>query len=834
MTLSSGPEAKDRSMRFDYLRIRRIIVQAIGPWYALRELMTPSSSEQPDRRDYWSIFLVSCAVMLYQITLTRVLSVVVWYHFAFLTISLVMLGLGAPGIWFALARRPLRYLHVLLLTSGVAVPVSVMLVVKFGTEVLIDNALGIALFVLPATLSLGAVVCLLLMKAHGAAITRMYGVDLLGAGLGAVLVIPLMHVIPTPLLAAGVGFLPLIALAQYPGMPRRASSLFIVLLAGSLLFGDGFQITRSKEYDEKIVRPIHEDWSPIARITVFDESFHVLAANKSGFVWGRGSEFPDGKKFRQYWLEQDGSAGTPISEFSGDLSRVRHLLYDVTTVGYQLRPPQSVAIIGAGGGRDILSALLVGATDIDAVELNSHTIDIISNRFGEFSGDIYHAPGVNPVASDGRSHLTHTDKSFDLIQISLIDSWAASAAGAFALAENSLYTVEAFELYGSRLNRAGLISTSRWMTEMPRLIVLADASLRAMGIENPRDHIAIVSAESVGTLLTSKQPFSASDLQRLGEICEERGFVQLYPVVPGSVPPNRFIASTVHEGLAPLAESGINTDPPTDDSPYFFHMMSPFSLPDQMSDEIAAVTGMQLNIQSSYLLRSVMLGVTAVAIALFMLPFLARLWRAESAQPWPSLLRATTYFAMIGFGFMLIENVLVQRFVLYLGHPSYATTVIIASLLVGMGAGSTFAERIGVQRLKRRGAIVPIGLLALVFVLPGLFSVTLGVPLALRVAISATILVPLGAALGVFFPLGMLRFGDRSKPWYWAINGVFGVVASVLSLALSMEIGFAAVGVLAAFGYLVAWACLQGAEAETEDGRVALVSPDASGEALPG
>jgi hypothetical protein len=792
-------------------RSRTSIVQASSPWYALPLLMT-SSSEQPDRRDYGSIFLVSCAVMLYQITLTRVLSVVVWYHFAFLTISLVMLGLGAPGIWFALSRKPLGYLRALLLASGIAVPVSVMLVVKFGTAVLINNALGIALFVLPATLSLGGVICLLLMKASGPAITRMYGVDLLGAGLGAVVVIPLMHVIPTPLLAAAVGFLPLVALAQYPGVMRRVSLLCMALLGLVLVHGDGFQITHSKEYDEKIVRPVFEDWSPIARITVFDESFHVLAANRSGFSWGRGSKFPHGKRFPQYWLEQDGSAGTPISAFSGDLSQVRHLLYDVTTVGHQLRPPQSVAIIGAGGGRDILSALLVGASEIDAVELNSHTIEAVSERFGDFTGDIYHAPGVTAVANDGRSHLSHTDKTFDLIQISLIDSWAASAAGAFALAENNLYTVEAFELYGSRLNPAGLISTSRWMTEMPRLIVLADASLRAMGIENPRDHIAIISAESVGTLLTSKQPFSAADLKRLGEICAERGFVQLYPVVPGSPAPNRFIASTVHEGLAPLAASGINTDPPTDDSPYFFHMMSPFSLPDQMPDEIAAVTGMQLNLESSYLLRIVMLGVTGVSIALFMLPFLTRLGRVDVEQTGSNLLRATTYFAMIGLGFMLIENVLVQRFVLYLGHPSYATTVIIASLLLGMGAGSVYAERLGIDRLKRRGFLVPLLLLALMTLLPGLFAVTLGLPLALRVLITGTILIPLGAALGVFFPLGMLRFGDRSKPWYWAINGVFGVVASVLSLALSMEIGFSAVGMLAAFGYTVAWACLQGGE----------------------
>ncbi len=772
--------------------------------------MMSSSDEQLDRRDYWSIFLVSCAVMLYQIALTRVLSVVVWYHFAFLTISLVMLGLGAPGVWFTMAHRPLRYLPALLLSSGLAVPISVVLVVQFGTEVLINNALGIALFVLPATLSLGGVICLLLMKATGPAIARMYGVDLLGAGIGAVVVIPLMHVIPTPLLAGGVGFLPLIALAQYTGRARRIAGLGIAVLAGSLVHGDGYQITRSKEYDEKIAPPVYEDWSPIARITVFGEDFHVLQANQSGFSWGRGSQFPDDTKFNQYWLEQDGSAGTPISEFSGDLDRVQHLLYDVTTVGHQLKRPKNVAIIGAGGGRDILSALLVGAEDIDAVELNSHTIDAISNRFGDFTGDIYHAPGVNAFASDGRSHLAHTDKSFDMIQISLIDSWAASAAGAFALAENSLYTVEAFELYAKRLTENGIISTSRWMTEMPRLIVLADASLRAIEIEQPRDHIVIVSAGSVGTLLTSLTPFTQADLSRLAEICDERGFVQLYPVPAGTKPPNSFIADTVHQGLAPLAASGINTAPPTDDSPYFFHIMSPFSVPDSLPEDIAAVTGMQMNLQSSYLLRLVMQGVTAVSIALFMLPFVARFGRLERAQRATSLLRATTYFAMIGFGFMLIENVLVQRFVLYLGHPSYATTVIIASLLIGMGAGSTFAEHFGIARLKNQGVTIPFVLLALVFALPGLFDATIGFPLVPRVLISSAILIPLGAVLGVFFPLGMLHFGDGEKPWYWAINGVFGVVASVLSLAFSMEFGYAAVGMLSAVSYAVAWFCLRG------------------------
>lgn len=767
-------------------------------------------NDRPQFRDYLTIFLASCAVMIYQITLTRILSVVVWYHFAFLTISMVMLGLGVPGVWFALMKRPLRLLPWFLLASGVATPLSVALIVKFGAILMGKSIAYVVLCVLPATLSLGAVVCLLLIRASGVAITRMYGIDLLGAGLGAMSVIPLMHVVPTPILSAAAGLLPLAGLLFYRSRLRFAGAALLVLWAASLVHGGFFKVTHSKTKDEEKITPVFEDWSPLARITIFDESFFYLEKHKAGFSWGRGSLYPGGEPLRQYWLEQDGSAGSPISEFRGDLAPLGNLLYDVTTVGYQLRSPQRVAVIGAGGGRDILSALLAGASDIDAVEINSHTIDAVSDTFGWLSGDIYHFPGVNAVASEGRSYLTHTDQEYDLIQISLIDSWAASAAGAFALAENNLYTVEAFQLYGRRLRKRGIISTSRWMNEMPRLIVLAHSALAAMGIENPARHIVIIQAGWVGTLLSSTDPFSEDDIARLRGICASRGFSRLYPVAPGETPANAFIADAVDRGLAPLEEMGLNIEPPTDDSPYFFHILSPFRKYRGNPNDIPKLASFKFNVQSSEVLRQVMVIVIAIALVLFMLPFAARLTRAQPGEPLPHLLRASTFFAAIGFSFMLVENVLVQRFVLYLGHPSYATTVIIAGLLLGMGFGSSRAATFGIARLRRLGCAVPVFLLVLVLALPRVITATLGTPIWARLFVSAVILLPLGAAFGLFFPLGMLLFGDRAKPWYWAINGVFGVVASVMSLALSMEFGFLVVGISGAAGYTAAWACLLG------------------------
>lgn len=775
--------------------------------------MTQARQEHPDCRDYLTIFLVSGAVMLYQIALTRVLSVVVWYHFAFLTISMVMLGLGAPGVWFALARNPVRYLPGFLLAAGVTVPLSVALIVKFGTALLGKSIVSIILCVLPATLSLGGVVCLVLIKAAGPAISRVYGVDLLGAGLAAVLVIPLMHVVPTPELAAASGVLPLVCLVFRAGPARIAAWVAIAASVGLLLQGDVYQVTRSKTYDEIVSRPVYEKWSPTARITIFDESFFFLDNHHSGFSWGRGSKYPRDRRVRQYWLEQDGSAGSPITAFDGDLSAVDHLLYDVTTVGYQLRPPSRVAVIGAGGGRDILSALLAGASDIDAVELNEHTIEAVSGRFGELSGDIYHAPGVHAVANEGRSHLTYSDKTYDLIQISLIDSWAASTAGAFALAENNLYTVEAFELYAERLSDGGLLSVSRWMGELPRLLVLAYASLEAMDVTKPPAHLAVVGAQGVRTLLLSKTPFGPAELTRLDEICAERGFVRLYPVDPGRVAERPFVANLIEHRFAAMAAQGLDTDPPTDDSPYFFHMISPFAAPGSLSSGAQRMSGAIRNVESTVVLREAMIAVVFLASGLFFLPFLARVRKQDRQQPLVHLLRASLYFAAIGFAFLLMENVLIQRFVLYLGHPSYATTVIIAALLIGMGAGSIAANRFGIGRLQRLGVLVPLVLLAVAAALPPFFDATLGFPRSVRIGLSALVLVPLGAALGLFFPLGMQYFGDRAKPWYWAINGAFGVVASVLSLALSMDFGFAVVGMLSAAVYALAWLCLLGGSA---------------------
>jgi spermidine synthase len=784
-----------------------------------------SSSEPPsgpERRDFISIFLISSTLIVFQIGLTRILSVVAWYHFAFLTISMVMLGLGAPGVWFALIARPQRFLPFCLFLSGLTIPAAAVALLRWGAEAREVSVLFLIAFVLPAMLALGSVVCLLLMRARGPNIAKMYGIDLLGAGLGALAVIPLLHAVPTPQLVVGCGLLPILALSQYQGKFRilAAAGGFVIL---ALLMSDLLRVTRSKAAYEET--PIFEKWSPTARLAVFDWSSSETKRQRGGFVWGKGSRFPKQAKVSEYWLEQDGSAGTPITQFSGDLKPLQHFLYDLTALGHQVRPRRSAAIIGAGGGRDILSALITGVSDIDAVELNPHTIETVSDQFGAFSGDIYHAPGVHAFADEGRSFLTRSTKKYDLIQISLIDSWAASAAGAFAFAENNLYTTEAFVLYADRLSDTGVVSTSRWLHEMPRLIILARAALQRMNVPNPERHLMLATAGTLGTLLIGKNAMAPEDVAKLVEVSAKRGFQVVYPVTAGASP-QPVLTGLIEGDYGSMSALGLSTRPPVDDSPYFFQAVSPFVDTTEWDPKTRKAAGFWFNFESSVLLRRTMFWVTGLALGLFFLPFaqrgLGRLWsqikgqlssskpaklpRAAEQKLLP-LINASIYFAAIGAGFMLHESMLVQRFVLYLGHPSYATTVTLASLLLGMGCGAAISERVGVERLQRLGLLIPILLAASVALAPHLFNGTLGLPLPVRILCSCAMLVPSGLALGLFFPLGMLRFGDTNKPWYWAINGAFGVVASVFSLALSMQFTYTLVGYLSAGLYALACIC---------------------------
>ncbi len=283
-------------------------------------------------------------------------------------------------------------------------------------------------------------------------------------------------------------------------------------------------------------------------------------------------------------------------------------------------------------------------------------------------------------------------------------------------------------------------------------------------------------------------------LDRLRDVCERRGFELRYP--RSSPPPNPGpLWRTLEEGPGFLLEQGFDITPPTDDRPFFFQVLPPLQPVDH---ELAKRHG--FNGEAVYALQLLMAVLSAITLVLFFAPFLLTRWMPKAHGLW----RGSGYFAALGLGFMLVEIPWLQRFILFLGHPSLAATVVLGSMLLGTGIGSLLSVRVGLPRLRRHGLFLPI-LLAVVNVALGpLFEATLGAPFAGRVLITATVLVPIGACMGLFFPLGMLAFSEEHKPWFWAINGACGVLASVVSLAAAMAFGFTAVAWAGVLSYAVA------------------------------
>jgi hypothetical protein len=498
----------------------------------------------------------------------------------------------------------------------------------------------------------------------------------------------------------------------------------------------------------------------------------------------------------QLWLEQDGSAGTPITRLDRPLSALSNLMYDVTSVGYQWKPPRTACVIGAGGGRDVLTALASGAHNVDAVELNAGIVGLLRGRFREFSGSLYDRPDVTAHVEEGRAFLTRSHRTWDLIQISLIDSFSATAAGAYALSENNLYTVEAARLYWRRLAPGGVLSISRWTRlatglEVSRLILLIKRALELEGVERPLDHIAVIEGGIVGTVLVSRDPLTGQDVEALDAICEERGFTRLWPV---AATPS-VVSDVLQSGGSRYTSMGIDLSPPTDDRPFFFQLIP-------MVGEIDSALNRKLSVNEGavILLRWLIGFVTAVALILFLLPF----GMARRIPRTPGFWKGSGYFAAIGLAFILIETGFIQRFILYLGHPSHATTVVLTGMLLGAGLGSFAVTRAPARRVRGWGWMLPL-LLGVIT----LFGATLGWPFAARILASLCILLPAAFLMGFAFPVGISCFGDEGKAWFWAMNGVSGVLAGVASLALAMTLGFQGVLWVGTIGYLAAWILLR-------------------------
>ena len=825
--------------------------------------MTPEPTARAGASTFAGLFLITLATLTYQLLLTRIFSVTMYYHFAFVAISVTMFGMavgalivyGRPHV-FTTERLPI---HLARAALGFALTIVASFLahlwLPFRPELSLSGIASVvvtyAVLSVPFTFS-GIVVALALTRFPGQ-VSALYGADLAGAAAGCAMLGPLLRLTdgPTAIVAtaavAGSGAVLFLRGADLPAeagsheedsggfrLQAEDPTLRRVCLAVTLTFA-AFAVvhTYAVRHDAARLRlvwvkgryearPLVERWNPFSRIRVIGDPAKTI--RPSG--WGFSSTLPPSLTARELHLDIDSYAGTELTAYSGDPSAVEHLKYDVTNVVHYLRPSSGVVVVGTGGGRDILSALAFKQRSVTGVEINPSILELVNGRFGDFTGHLDRDPRVRFVNDEARSYLARMRDRTDIIQISLIDTWAATASGAFVLTENSLYTLEAWTSFLQRLSPRGILSVSRWYYadrpgEVYRSAVLAVSALRRMGAARPQDHFAIVRArppasagapDGIGTILVSRDPLSDTDLDALEAVASRLKFDIVQS--PRTSIDDTFAAIADGNRLPSLLDTyPLDISAPTDDSPFFFHMLRLRDVFDVRRWQDQGIVS--FNMKAVGVLGVLLATVVLMTTACIAVPLLRLERGASLAGAGPHLL----YFAAIGFGFMLVEISQLQRLTIFLGHPAYSLSVVLFSLLVSSGLGSLSTGRAAdrPQALQRRLLLTIAVLTAFGLLTPAIAHRFEAAPTPLRIALAIAILSPAGFFMGMAFPLGMrlaLQRAPRLAPWLWGVNGATSVCASVLAVVIAIGAGISAAFWAGTACYCVALAALSATSAD--------------------
>jgi len=794
---------------------------------------------QPSRPHFLSgVFLISFAVLVFQIVQTRILSVMAWYYLAFFAISIAMLGMTAGAVWLYLKRDRITtealstWLSDSALLTAAAMPLSMLIQFSLITTLVptlssvFSVVLLMAVMTVPYVLA-GVTVSLALTRSPFPA-SLVYGVDLVGAALGCAAVIALLDILdgPSAILAAGF-FAGLAALcfasgataaerhrlAARPLWQRPIVSVVVLALLVPLNNGARFGLKPMmvKDVIEGGWRSRAERWNSYSRILAYGPF------REAPTLWSPSPVLDPGITVEQVHLNIDGAAGTPMHHFDGTAASIDFLRYDQVNLALHLPDIRKSAVIGVGGGRDLLSAHLFGVPDITGIELNGIFVDLHTRdpRYADFSG-LRTVPGLKLHVDDARAWFASTKETFDLIQMSMIDTWAATGAGAFTLSENGLYTLEGWRAFTRRLSDHGVFTVSRWynandVSESGRMIALAVATMIDAGVAAPRRHVFVATGNRVATLALARNPFTAAQLGALREATRRLEFNVL--IDPDEPPPagvigNILQATTIEQINNASAASWLDLSVSTDNRPFFFNQLRfrhiPEVLPRLARGELDGGV-LRGNLIASVALLLILVISAAAVVVTILLP----LRHARRSAPRRLVTAGTAYFALIGTGFMFAEISLLQYFGIFLGHPIYALGVCLFSLILSTGFGSFASGRWPLAtplRLVAWAVLVATYLFGSQALLPQVFQAASTSPLWTRIAVSVIVLAPAGFLMGFGFPTGMAlveRFGREPAPWFWGINGATGVLASVLAVMIGIAAGIQVTMIAAGCCYLL-------------------------------
>jgi len=628
----------------------------------------------------------------------------------------------------------------------------------------------------------------LALKHYSKNVAILYCYDLVGAGLGCIFIIGMLFIydgISLVVFTSCLAALSSLIFAQVSStkLLKRISLILVFLTFLAFVFNVYmYRFLKIKYIQGKPQNEIiFEEWNPINRVTVIP-----------------------GKDFDHKTLEicYDSTARATMHAFDGDKRKVNFLNDYIHSFYYQIRKNAEVLIIGVGGGQDVLSAYINGHKKITGIEINPTIAQLNKEIYRDFNGNLFSQSGIQLIVDEGRNFVRHTREKYDIIHLANVDSGVASSSGAFTFVENSLYTVEAFKDYYTRLKDDGVLWIARWRTRQKnyylenfRVFTGIVKTLEALGIENPKSRIVIIEEPyrphwRQAIFLMKKTPFLPEEIQTIDELRKKMKLEWLHhPMRRLDNTLDDYLSSTDKQSF--LKRYPVRVDPNTDNCPFFFNFLKPihylWKLPDQKTHSTYPV----------FIFKSLFTIVFFMVLTTIFLPLM--LFKRSSLRNGHTTFHSgyLLYFACLGLGFMLVEIPFIQKFILFLGQPLYAIAVILSSLLIFSGLGSILAGRFSqgkvLSRLRTIIFILCTLLVVYIYGLPFIFDAFLGMPVIIRLVISVLLIIPLGILMGMAFPLGIRLIEEAAPsmiPWVWGVNGACSVMGSIIAWGLSLNFGY--------------------------------------------
>jgi len=804
------------------------------------------------------LFLLSAATLTFEINLTRIFSVAQFYHFAFMIVSLALLGFGASGTFLTLRQRPERDpARPLTLSSwGFALTAigsyALTLYVPFDSfRIAHDWRQGVVLALHYVALASpffcsGAAVGLLL-AARPENINRTYAANLTGSAAGCLLAVVAPSLIGgegTVLLSAALGLLAAITFqysvvsSQYSVASGQYSvarftfhvsrftqaALALTFILGALWLPPFLEIRLSpyKSLSYVLLYPdaelIFRRWNGFSRVD-------VVRSTSIRSLPGRGFRCP-GRPPPQLGLTVDGDDLSPISHIPPGFTDLEFTDCLLTALPYRLRPGARALVLEPRGGFDVLVALAEGAREVTAVEANPLIVEAVRAQ-GEWAGGLYDDPRVTVVIEGGRAYARRTRERYDVVALSLTAPQRPVTSGAYSLAEDYRYTVQAFADYLARLDEDGLLVVTRWLQVPPsealRAFALSVEAVEQAGGDPMTSVVALRSYQQM-LILIRRGAFTEGELEAIRAFAAPRAFdlVYLPDIRPNEVNYYNVLPEPdYYHACVGLLEAEERDDwyraypfdirPPDDDHPFFGHFFKWRQALDVLA--MAGHTWQPFGGAGYFVLLALLTLAALAAGVLILLPLVVHRRReAEGIERGVPLGATLGYFALLGMGYLCVEIPLLQRFILFLGHPAYAMATVLFSLLLFSGLGSLVSRRVPLQW----GLLLPLLVGGYALGLPALFEATLAMPLEGRLIVAAAALAPPGLLMGMPFPKGLTLLGQgNSAPaavliaWAWGVNGAVSVVASILAASLALSFGFSTVLAVGAACYIGALATVR-------------------------